>query len=253
MSDITTTPPRNGADIMERVITTGDLSKLTPAESVQYYKAVCDSVGLNPLTRPFEYLTLQGKRILYARRDAADQLRRIHHISVEVVERKIVGDLLIVHVRAREPSGRSDEDLGVVSVANIKGEAMAVAMLKAITKAKRRVTLSICGLGVLDESEIDDAQATAPPLSARAQLDAFADDGASPDHLMPTASPEPTGPRDVFAERDYEAKAATVRGAKEFRAWFKALPQDDKDILMPFLPDYEALAAEVDRNARLSV
>jgi hypothetical protein len=250
MSDITTTPPRNGADIMERVITTGDLSKLTAAESVQYYKAVCESVGLNPLTRPFEYLTLQGKRILYARRDAADQLRRIHHISVEVVERKIVGDLLVVHVRAREPSGRSDEDLGVVSVAGIKGEALAVAMLKAITKAKRRVTLSICGLGVLDETEIDEVSAAAPPpLDARQQLDAF----AAPDHLMPVEPAETTGPRDVFQELDHAARAATIRGAKEFRAWFKTLPRDDKDLLMPFLPDYETLAAEVDRNARLSV
>ncbi len=31
--------------------------------------------------------------------------------------------------------------------------------MKAETKAKRRVTLSICGLGILDESEIDGAQA----------------------------------------------------------------------------------------------
>lgn len=32
---------------------------------------------------------------------------------------------------------------------------MANALMKAETKAKRRVTLSICGLGLLDESEID--------------------------------------------------------------------------------------------------
>ncbi len=28
-------------------------------------------------------------------------------------------------------------------------------MMRAITKAKRRATLSICGLGLLDESELD--------------------------------------------------------------------------------------------------
>jgi hypothetical protein len=31
----------------------------------------------------------------------------------------------------------------------------AIAVMTAETKAKRRVTLSICGLGILDESELD--------------------------------------------------------------------------------------------------
>ena len=36
------------------------------------------------------------------------------------------------------------------------------AKLKAITKAKRRVTLSICGLGFLDETEIDTIPSAQP-------------------------------------------------------------------------------------------
>ena len=35
------------------------------------------------------------------------------------------------------------------------GDTLANALMKASTKAKRRATLSICGLGVLDESEIE--------------------------------------------------------------------------------------------------
>jgi hypothetical protein len=42
-----------------------------------------------------------------------------------------------------------------VPVTNLKGEALANAFMKAETKAKRRATLSICGLGILDESELD--------------------------------------------------------------------------------------------------
>jgi hypothetical protein len=38
---------------------------------------------------------------------------------------------------------------------NLKGETKANAMMKAETKAKRRLTLSMAGLGMLDESEID--------------------------------------------------------------------------------------------------
>jgi hypothetical protein len=39
-------------------------------------------------------------------------------------------------------------------VGGLKGEALANAEMKAVTKAKRRLTLSICGLGWLDETEI---------------------------------------------------------------------------------------------------
>ena len=37
----------------------------------------------------------------------------------------------------------------------MNGEALANAYMKAETKAKRRVTLSICGLGMLDETEVE--------------------------------------------------------------------------------------------------
>ena len=49
--------------------------------------------------------------------------------------------------------------MGVVSIAGLKGEALANAMMKAETKAKRRATLSICGLGWMDEVEALDRQA----------------------------------------------------------------------------------------------
>ena len=46
-------------------------------------------------------------------------------------------------------------------------------MMKAETKAKRRVTLSVCGLGLLDETEIADIPDIAkPPLSGYATLPA---------------------------------------------------------------------------------
>jgi hypothetical protein len=146
--------------MLERVVVHGDLSKLAPGDRAVYYGQVCSSLGLNPLTRPFEYLTLNGKQILYARRDCTDQLRKIHNVSVTIVAREHIGELLVVTARATLPSNRADESTGAVAVGNLKGEALANAMMKAETKAKRRVTLSICGLAVLDESEVEGAQAT---------------------------------------------------------------------------------------------
>ncbi|MDQ3831524.1 MAG: hypothetical protein M3361_19940 [Candidatus Tectomicrobia bacterium] len=50
---------------------------------------------------------------------------------------------------------REDESTGAVSVGNLRGDALANALMKCETKAKRRVTLSIAGLGWLDETEIE--------------------------------------------------------------------------------------------------
>jgi hypothetical protein len=139
----------------------GDLSKLNSDQRMQYYGEVCRSVGLNPLTRPFSFINLNGKLTLYASKDATDQLRRIYNISIDKPEIDYVGEeWVIVTVVARDPHGRTDSDVGVVGRKDMKGDFGNV-LMKAITKAKRRVTLSICGLGMLDESElhaIPDAQ-----------------------------------------------------------------------------------------------
>lgn len=138
----------------------GDLSKLNSDQRMQYYGEVCRSVGLNPLTRPFSFINLNGKLTLYASKDATDQLRRIYNISIDKPQIDYVDEWVIVTVVARDPHGRTDSDVGVVGRKDMKGDFGNV-LMKAITKAKRRATLSICGLGMLDESElhaIPDAQ-----------------------------------------------------------------------------------------------
>lgn len=140
---------------IEQVVIAGDLKALQPAQRVAYYNRVCSSLGLNPFTRPFDYITLNGKLTLYARRDAADQLRQIHGISLSNLQIEYTDDMVIVTIEATDRKGRSDSDVGAVAIAGLKGEARANAIMKAITKAKRRVTLSIAGLGWLDETEVD--------------------------------------------------------------------------------------------------
>lgn len=147
--------PDTAAALLERVVMSGDLSRLTPTDRLTYYRTVCDSVGLNPYTRPFDYIHLSGKLTLYAKKDATDQLRKIHGVSIFKLEREVVEGLYVVTAYARDKEGREDSDIGAVAIDGLKGEARANAILKAVTKAKRRTTLSICGLGMLDETEID--------------------------------------------------------------------------------------------------
>jgi hypothetical protein len=171
MSAVEQAAPQNAiGQTVDDVIARGDLSKLSPEDRVVHYHNVCKSLGLNPFTQPFQYITLNGKLQLYARRDAADQLRKLHGINIEVVDRSVHNDLLTVHVRATDKSGRRDEDFGVVSIGGLKGEAAANAFLKCVTKAKRRVTLSISGLGFSDETEIDDIPGAEPQSFATPTL-----------------------------------------------------------------------------------
>jgi hypothetical protein len=153
MNAITKTETRG--EIMENVLIRGDISKLTVEERGSYYNAVCTSLGLNPLTKPFEYITLNGKLRLYALKDCTDQLRSIHGISVtDLAESEREGVFI---VKAKVSNGnRTDVSTGAVNIAGLKGEALANALMKAETKAKRRATLSICGLGLLDETEVED-------------------------------------------------------------------------------------------------
>jgi hypothetical protein len=142
-------------EVVEKVVLGGDLSELDAAQRAEYYAAVCRSLGLNPLTKPFEYLTLNGKLRLYALRDCADQLRRLHGISIYIANRERMSDIYVVTARAKDRHGREDESTGAVPLGNLRGDALANALMKAETKAKRRVTLSIAGLGWLDETELD--------------------------------------------------------------------------------------------------
>lgn len=145
----------SAAAIVERVIINGDLAKLTPQERVGYYNEVCKSVGLNPLTKPFDYISLNGKLTLYALRACTDQLRSIYGVSVEEMTEGERDGVFIVTAKVRNSENRTDIAKGAVNIKGLAGEALANAMMKAETKAKRRATLSLCGLGWLDESEVD--------------------------------------------------------------------------------------------------
>jgi hypothetical protein len=213
------------ADLIEQVLTAGDLSRLGPEQRASYYAKVCESLGLNPYTRPFEYLSIQGKLTLYARKDATDQLRRIHRISTEIVSREPHEDLFVVTARATTPDGRSDEAVGAVPIAGLRGEALAAAIMKAETKAKRRVTLSIVGLGWTDESELDGvprarvvASPPEPPPAAPAdppaRLPPVAEVAAPVAEVAPPPSDAAAPPTDVAPPAAQVAAPATIRDAR---------------------------------------
>ena len=141
-------------DAIERALMDGDLSALSADQKLAHYQSVCQTIGLNPLTKPFQYITLNGKLQMYALKGATDQLRKIYKIDCEIANTETKADLYIVQVKVKDKYGRTDEDMGFAKIDGLKGDALGNAMLKAVTKAKRRATLSMCGLGMLDEDEV---------------------------------------------------------------------------------------------------
>lgn len=149
------TVAQNSGDAIEQVLIKGDLKALSPDQRNVYYARLCYEMGLNPLTQPFEYLTLNGKLVLYAKKACTDQLRSLHKISVVDMDQEERDGLYSVTVKVSNAEGRTDMDIGSVNIGGLKGDARANAIMKASTKAKRRATLSICGLGLLDETEVE--------------------------------------------------------------------------------------------------
>ena len=159
-----------GINIIEAVIAAGDLSRLSVDQRNTYYVTVCQSIGLNALTRPFEYITLNGKLTLYARKDATDQLRSIKGVSITRADVSLADpDWVIVTTEARDATGRTDIDVGCVSRKDMRGD-LGNVIMKAVTKSKRRVTLSLCGLGMLDESEIETIPDAKPFVASTPQI-----------------------------------------------------------------------------------
>lgn len=165
----------SGAKLVADIVLQGDLSRLTPEQKVEYYNGLCSSLGLNPLTRPFQYLRLSGKEVLYATKDASEQLRKINGVSVTKLERETIGNICMMTAYGVDKTGRSDVATAALSMVYpdtyrdrngnviehpksgkpLSGEDLSNALMKLETKCKRRLTLSICGLGVMDETEIE--------------------------------------------------------------------------------------------------
>jgi hypothetical protein len=141
--------------IISSIVINGDITKLSPQHKVSYYHQFCERLGLDPLSQPFKLLRLNGKEILYCDRSGAQQLNKIHKVSHEIKARETVSGCYVVTAQASTPDGRHTESIGAVTIDNLRGDNLCNAMMKAETKAKRRATLDLLGLGILDETETD--------------------------------------------------------------------------------------------------
>lgn len=183
------------AKAIESFVARGDWSGLDPHQRALAYTKVCEQHGLNPLSQPFAFLRLNGKEVLYATRGATDQLAAMHKLTRKIVDGPKVVDIAGTKValcvaEATHPNGRSETataTLPLVDPVNL--------YMKLETKAKRRVTLSILGLGILDEQELD-------TIPEAAKGDAPQVDAAQLADVARASEPSADAPRRPPAEED---------------------------------------------------
>ena len=164
--------PRDVLDpaIQESIVLRGDLSGLNEQQKKNYYLFRCRQVGLDPAAKPFDLLKLNGKEILYANASASQQLCSIHKLSTQITHRERIDDIYIVSVRVTGADGRVSENQGAVAIGAARGDALANGILKSTTKAIRRAVLAHCGLGMMDEMEVETipgAQRVAPAVETQ--------------------------------------------------------------------------------------
>ena len=78
----------NNSALYESLALKGDLSGLNPQQKAAYYSALCNRLGLDPATQPFALMRLNGKEVMYAKKDCTDQLARIHNVNRQITEEK---------------------------------------------------------------------------------------------------------------------------------------------------------------------
>jgi len=165
------------SNVIEQIVVDGDLKSLDSEQRIQYYRSMCKTFNLDPLTKPFEFIELNKKLVLYVTKNACDQLRRTHGISITKLIKYREGDAYFVEAHAQDREGRIDVSTAAIMLVTedkfyydkitkervlyqkggdlLVGVDLINAFLKAESKAKRRVTLSMGGLGLPDPDDIE--------------------------------------------------------------------------------------------------
>ena len=236
--------------LVEKAILDKNFSSVPQAERLQYCKELSKTFGINFMTGPFDFIKVQGKTKVHANKNCAEQLCAIHGISVDVLSQEMDKAFFIATAKAIAPDGRYTVEAGVVSFyfkakdrsggysyRKMDCNEMVNAKLKAVTKAKRRAVLSLCGVGMMDESELESI------------------DGVEKEEF-----------RDVTPKNDYKNTSGTAQRktkpknyapqsqqpVDEPAPWPDEEPKDEKQLkINPVFGDYVCMIGKEHRGKRL--
>ena len=143
-------------EILADVVAAGkDTTALSRDHRAAMLTGLARRLGLNPLSNAVMFLKTNGRETLYVTKQGTDQIAAREKLCretikgpevIEIEKRRVV----FCQVRATHPDGRSEVSTATLLLTDPVND-----LMKCETKAKRRATLSVCGLGLLAEDEIE--------------------------------------------------------------------------------------------------
>lgn len=220
-------------ELLAKIVQSGDLSMLSQQDRLIYYFTYCRQLGLNALSKPFDYLEEKDKDgkikkiSLYPNAIAASQLRDSRNVSTRIVEEKIMldGEIYSVTVEARI-GDRTEQATGKVGIKAdnwgkpLNGDAKAKAMKKAETQARRRATLAIVGLDAIGDEDRKASISDIPPDAWTPELN----DKLMAIHTQPLWDNKLWG---IFSQS--VSKCESSEQLEKLIAWVSRQPQPSKE------------------------
>lgn len=166
-------------DKIHEIVFNNNFQGMTKEQRLFYVNKLCEHLGLNPLLAPFQFIELgagrEKKLTLYATKGCAEQLRFNSNVSTRIIEEKEENDMYMVKVEGSLPNGRVDQSIAYLplvaperiwdnatnrykttgKIVRLSHADLANAKMKCETKAKRRVTFSLCGVPFMDDIDVE--------------------------------------------------------------------------------------------------
>lgn len=245
----------------------GDLARLTGEERGVYLLQYCQTMGINPLSGAIQFLMLDGRLVIYATKSCTQQLASRDKVTVKTTEPKVVCGILMCEAVAemRLPDGliRTANNIGAVPWDDKMGaKEKCNAMMKVVTKAERRVILSICGLGIMDETELDTVERSRYKRVTGQNFDVLEQDPPEPQSRQQNApqaaqrpvSRPPVAPeaplKDAKPKEPYKFKPSERELMEEIKEWMAGMGKTKDQWLNEFAPGKKW--AELNYDAKLA-
>lgn len=229
-------------EALTKLVTTGDLSKLSDIEKMRVYIARCEAIGLKWQALPYDYLKLNGKEVLYLSARGVAQLNLRHKISHQITAISVFdepeGTFYKVSVKALGADGRFEESTAEVLLFEEEGEwktevskkgneyskwygtgayipldpqRRANARMKCETKAKARATKMLVGEGGYDEYDIEAMPGAEKISGPYPTIDVEATTTSNPTQTSSPADLELQAGEPPQIEQDKEPEGTTIQ------------------------------------------
>jgi hypothetical protein len=164
------------AHILTNLGLNGSVSHFDKSQKQALLSKLCITLGLNEELQPFRiYSNTRGEEYIYATKECCAQLRHRECISIhEIGEPIFANSTISVRVKGSNKHGRESWEIGSVGVVpELSPSQVAHGVMTAVTKAKRRLTLCLSGLGVLADVELEDMNSVVTNGTEQQTLDSI--------------------------------------------------------------------------------